>query len=89
MALARQKEITPPDAVGADQQQVYDNLSKLRGRAFDRAFAQAMVQNHQQDLQAYQEEAQNGTDPEVKAFAARHVPILQEHLRMAQQLPQR
>jgi putative membrane protein len=89
MALAQQKQITPPDTVGADHQQTYDNLSKLRGRAFDRAFAQAMVQNHQQDLQAYQEEAQNGTDPEVKAFAARHVPILQEHLRMAQQLPQR
>lgn len=89
MALAQRKQITPPDTAGAENQQVYDELSRLRGRAFDRAYAQAMVQAHQRDLQAYQEEAQNGTDEEVRAFAARHVPILQEHLRMAQQLPQR
>ena len=89
MTLAQQKQITPPSGIGAEQQQIYDNLARLRGSAFDRAYAQAMVQDHQEDLRAYQDEALNGTDPDVKAFAARHVPILQEHLRMAQRLPQR
>jgi putative membrane protein len=89
MTLAQQKQIGLPDGVGAEHQQAYDNLAKLRGRAFDHAYAQAMVQDHQKDLQAYQDEAQNGTDPQVKAFAARHVPVLEEHLRKAQQLPQR
>ena len=89
MALAQRKEITPPSSVGAEHQRTYDDLAKLRGRAFDRAYAQAMVKDHQEDLQAYQEEAANGTDPDVKAFAARHVPHLQEHLRMAQSLPRR
>lgn len=89
MALAQQKQITPPETIGAEHQQVYDELSRLRGQAFDRAYAQAMVRDHQRDLQAYQEEAQSGTDAEVRAFAAQHVPVLQEHLRLAQQLPQR
>jgi len=89
MALAQQKQITPPSDIGAEHQQVYDRLAKLRGSAFDRAYAQAMVQDHQTDLQAYQQEAMNGTDPDVKAFAANHVPVLQEHLRMAQRLSQR
>ena len=89
MALAQQKQITPPSSIGAEHQRIYDDLSKLRGSAFDRAYAQAMVQDHQEDLRQYQEEAANGTDPDVKAFAARHVPLLQEHLRMAQRLPQR
>ncbi len=89
MALARRKEITPPSSIGAEHQQTYDELAKLRGGAFDRAYAQAMVKDHQEDLRAYQEEAANGTDPDVKAFAARHVPILEEHLRVAQRLPQR
>ena len=88
VGLARQKQITPPDSIGAEQQQIYDNLAKLRGSAFDRAYAQAMVRDHQEDLRAYQEEAQGGTDPDVKAFAARNVPTLQRHLRMAQRLPQ-
>jgi putative membrane protein len=88
-ALAQQKQITPPGTMGAEQQRIYDDLSKLRGGAFDRAYAQAMVRDHQEDLRLYQEEAANGTDPDVKAFAARHVPLLQEHLRMAQRLPRR
>ena len=88
-ALAQRKQVAPPDAMGAEHQRIYDDLSKLRGRAFDRAYAQAMVRDHQEDLRLYQEEAANGTDPDVKAFAARHVPVLQEHLRMAQRLPQR
>jgi putative membrane protein len=89
MALAQQKQITPPSGIGAEQQRNYDNLAKLRGSTFDRAYARAMVQDHQEDLRAFQDEAMNGTDPDVKAFAARHVPVLQEHLRMAQRLPQR
>jgi putative membrane protein len=89
MALAQRKQITPPSGIGAEHQQTYDTLAGLRGSAFDRAYARAMVQDHQEDLRAYQNEAQNGTDADVKAFAARSVPLLQEHLRMAQRLPQR
>ena len=89
MALAQQKQITPPSTMGAEHQRIHDDLAKLRGGAFDRAYAQAMVRDHEEDLREYQAEARDGTDPDVKAFAARHVPLLQEHLRMAQRLPQR
>lgn len=88
-ALARRKDITPPDSMGAEHQQVYDRLAGLRGSAFDRAYGQAMVQDHEEDLRAYQTQAREGTDPDVKAFAARTVPVLQEHQRMAQRLARR
>ena len=88
MTLAQQKQITPPSTIGAEHQRIYDDLAKLRGNAFDRAYAQAMVEDHQEDVRLYREEAANGSDPDVKAFAARHVPLLQEHLRMAQRLQQ-
>ena len=35
-------------------------------------------------LKAFQDEAQNGQDPEIKAFAANAVPTLQQHLTEAQ-----
>jgi putative membrane protein len=88
-AMAQRKQITPPETMGADQQQIYDRLATLRGRAFDRAYAQAMVADHEEDLRAFETEASNGTDAEVRAMAARHVPMLREHLRMAKALPQR
>lgn len=89
MALAQQKQITPPSGIGAEQQQIHDNLVTLRGRAFDRAYAKAMVEDHEEDLRLYREEAQSGTDPDVKAFAARQIPTLEAHLRMAQRLAPR
>lgn len=85
-ALARRKEITPPEGIGAEYQGVYDDLAKLRGRAFDRAYAQAMVKDHEDDIREYQAEARDGTDPDVRAFAARTVPMLEQHLRAAQAL---
>ncbi len=89
LALAQQKQITPPDSMGAQHQQMYDRLNGLRGRAFDRAFAQAMVADHQEDVQAFETAARDGTDPDVRSFAQRNLPLLREHLQAAQQLEHR
>jgi len=86
MALAQQKQITPPDTMGAEHQAMYDRLAALRGREFDRAYVQAMVADHREDVQAFQAEAQDGTDPDVKAFAAQQLPVLREHLQMVERL---
>ena len=85
-ALAQRKEITPPEGIGAEYQGVVDDLAKLRGRAFDRAYAQAMVKDHEDDIREYQTEARDGTDADVRAFAAKAVPMLEAHLRAAQAL---
>lgn len=88
-ALAQRKEISPPTSVGAQHQATYDQLAALRGRAFDVAYGKAMVADHKEDLDQYRTEARDGTDPDVKAFAARNVPILERHLQAAERLPQR
>jgi putative membrane protein len=43
-----------------------------------------MVKDHMQDIQEFQNEANNGQDPDVKALAAKALPTLREHLRMAE-----
>lgn len=89
LVLARQKQITPPETMGAAHQQTYDRLARLRGAAFDRAYMQAMVEDHRDDVQEFQTQMRDGTDPDVKAFAARHLPTLQEHTREAERLAAR
>ena len=86
-ALAGRKQIASPERIGAAQQAAFDDLALLHGAAFDRAYASAMVQDHQDDLALFRTEARDGTDPDVKAFAARQVPMLEAHLRMAEALP--
>jgi putative membrane protein len=83
---AAQEHITLPAELSAKDQATYDRLSKLSGTDFDRAYAQDMVRDHQQDLRDFQREANNGNDAAIKAFAADTVPMIQQHLDQAKEM---
>lgn len=84
--LAAQKQITPTNSMDTAHQGMYDQLQSLHGRAFDHAYLNDQVADHQATIQLFQNEAANGTDPDVKAFAARTLPQLQMHLQLAEKL---
>jgi putative membrane protein len=50
----------------------------------DKDYMDMMVKDHQADLAEFQKEAQSGTDPDVKAFAAKGAKMVSAHLKMAQ-----
>jgi putative membrane protein len=85
-AAAQKENITLPTAMNSKDQQTYDRLAKLSGSAFDRAYAQDMVEDHEKDLAAFQHEASNGKNESIKAFAAQTVPMIQEHLNQAREI---
>jgi putative membrane protein len=41
---------------------------------------------HQKDVGAFKRETEQGTDPEVKAFAAKMLPILSAYLALAKNI---
>jgi putative membrane protein len=81
--LASQKSVTLSTELGAKHQAVQDKLLKLKGAAFDRAYMGHMVTAHQQAVALFQKEASGGKDADAKAWAAKTLPTLQEHLKMA------
>lgn len=81
--LATQKGVTLPTGIGKENRKVKQKLSKLSGASLDRAYIKHMVEDHQKDVSSYQRQAQQGQDPDLKAFAAQTLPILQEHLQLA------
>jgi putative membrane protein len=86
-ALAAQSlGVTPATSLDPKQQAKYDRLAKLEGESFDRAFIEAMVADHQQDIAKYEKAAQ-GTDA-AATYAKQTLPRLREHLATAQQLQQ-
>jgi putative membrane protein len=85
-SVAAQESITLPTRLSAKDQATYDRLSKLSGHAFDRAYAQDMVQDHVNDIAEFKKEAANGTDSAIKGFATETLPTLQDHLKMARQM---
>jgi len=86
-SLAKKKNIDLPTSLDAKHQAVVDRLSKLSGADFDRAYSTEMVKDHQEDVKEFQKEANSGTDSDIKNFASSTLPTLQEHLKMARELP--
>ena len=83
--LAAAKFITLPAILSNDLQKDYDDMEKLGKAEFEKAYTDYMVKDHKEDIEEFQKEAKDGKDTVLKAFAAKHVPILQHHLEMAQQ----
>ncbi|MDF2432749.1 MAG: putative rane protein [Mucilaginibacter sp.] len=80
MAIAKAKNITLPATLDTDHQKKMDDLSKLSGADFDKAYVDAMVDGHKKTLDLMKDEAKNGKDVELKDFAASTAPIVQMHL---------
>jgi putative membrane protein len=51
----------------------------------DKAYMDMMVKDHGKDLAEFQEEANTGTDPDVKKFAEDTAKVVQEHLDLAKE----
>jgi len=84
--LAQNKKVTLPADIDPKEKALHDRLAKLSGAAFDRAYMQAMLADHRQDVAEFRKEANSGTDADVKAFAAKTLPTLEDHLKRAQQI---
>lgn len=82
LAVAARKNLTLPTAPTSEQQSEADKLGKLSGADFDKEYVEAMVKDHEHDVEDFQIQADKGNDPDVKAYAAKTLPVLQHHLQM-------
>jgi putative membrane protein len=87
MTLASSKGITLPTALDEKHQKDVTKLSAMSGAQFDRAYAKMMLSDHTKDVSEFEKQSTKGTDPDLKAFAGKTLPTLQEHLQMARALP--
>ena len=78
-ALAQSKNVTLPTAITSKQMATKDKLNGLSGDAFDREYMKMMVKDHDKTVKLFQKQADKGIDADVKAFAAKTLPILQSH----------
>jgi putative membrane protein len=84
--LAASKQIILPDTISNDQKKEVNDLQKKTGRSFDKAYVKMMVSDHKDDIGEFQKASQKANDRDIKAIAAKMLPILQMHLDSAQAL---
>ena len=85
-AIAKGLGVTPPDSPSLTQQAKGAATAVLPGATFDRTYIATQVEDHQETLELMRNEASNGNDPQLKAFAQRAVPIIERHLAEAEKL---
>ena len=85
-SLARAKGLDVPMTLEPSQLAMRDRLSGLSGADFDRAYMSEMVRDHTEDIALFERAAETSTDPELKAWAARSLPMLRDHLALARQV---
>jgi putative membrane protein len=84
MHLGKSENLTLPTQLDAKHKSEMDRLSAMSGNAFDAAYMQHMVQDHKKTVADFQKQAQSGSDPALKSFAKKYLPIIQQHLQMAE-----
>ena len=65
-----------------------EQLSKLSGSEFDKAFLAMIVEGHEKSVELYGAEAEKGANPASKKLAAETLPKIKEHLQQAKSLQQ-
>ena len=83
-SIAASKNVELPQSPPKKETKMMDKLKSMSGTEFDRAYMSHMVSDHKKDIELFEKESNSGKDPQLKAFAAKTLPTLQEHLQMAQ-----
>src|SRR5262249_44987412 len=78
--------LTVPTAMDSRHASGIQDLQGATGREFDRMYLTSQINAHNEALVINQNYAQIGDDPALKQLASNTVPVIQEHLNMAQQI---
>jgi putative membrane protein len=84
-ALAQKKGLALPPALPNEQRKSIDKLAKAKD--FDREFIKEVgLDDHKKDIKLFERASKDSKDADVKAFAAKTLPTLQQHHQKAEEL---
>ena len=77
---------TVPSKLDADHQASLEALRKTKGADFDKAYVADQLKAHDGAVKLFSDYAQSGSQPELKDFASKTLPTIQDHQKHAQML---
>jgi putative membrane protein len=86
--IANRRGITVSTEPDATQEKIATHLSKLSGNEFDREYMSEMIADHANMTARLDAKTKQTKDPELQQWAARQLPLFQEHLQTAQSINQ-
>ena len=84
--MKRKAPVPPPTLLKAAYGTIISTLEADKGPRFDVEYVRGQVAYQKANASLYQYEIDNGTDPDLKAFALQTLPKIQDHLERALKL---
>ena len=85
-SIAQQKNITLPTVMSNENQRKYDKLNEKTGAEFDKEYMDLMVKEHKDDIDDFEDQAQENENSELKSWASTKLPTLKQHLQEAERI---
>ena len=84
--ICSKKNMSVPADMMADQKSHIEEMRKMKGKDLDKHYIDMMVDDHLKDIEEFRNASNSLTDPELKEFATKTLPVLQKHLDKAKAL---
>jgi putative membrane protein len=85
-AMADSKKVAVQGGESLQDTSKGKSLDAKVGGDFDKAFIDEQIKDHKKDIDAFQKEANDAKDTDVKNLANKLLPTLKEHLSMAESI---
>jgi putative membrane protein len=73
-------DVALPSMVNDEDKKEMDKLSKKYGKDFDKAYMNMTLDDHKKDVAEFRKAADKCTEPSLKDFASKTLPVLEKHL---------
>ena len=75
-----------PATLDKDHQDKVDNMNKKTGKEFDKEYIDAMVRDHKDDVEDFEDAQKNLPSGELRTWVENTLPVLRQHLIQAETL---
>jgi len=79
-ALAKSKMIAIPNSPTYDARDAYNKLNEKSGNDFEKAYADKMVDKHEEAIKAFEDASTDSYDADIKNWAIATLPVLRTNL---------
>jgi putative membrane protein len=78
--------VTPPEALDSTHQKLLDKLKSESGSSFAKTYHESQVAGHKKAVSLFERYGKGGENAQLKSWAETTLPILKQHLEMAEKL---
>lgn len=85
---AEKIKVDLPTKLDGKHQRLIDDLNAATGADFDKTYTKQQIKAHGKAAELFEDYADDGDNAAVKAFAAKTLPVIKQHLKEAKKLRQ-